>query len=152
MSNELKTQLWKTMQEQGSVMVGLRKNDEHSEPMYAQVDTDNLNCIWFYTTKDNRAAEGGKSMLQFVSKKHDIFACLKGQLVEEKNNAIKDKFWSSGVEAWYKSGKADENLLVLRFDLDSAEIWTHDPNISGILKLATGVKVSAEEVGEHTVV
>ncbi|MEP7704800.1 pyridoxamine 5'-phosphate oxidase family protein [Paraglaciecola sp. 25GB23A] len=150
MSNELKNRLWKIMHEQGSVMVGLSKNDEHSEPMHAQVDEDIANNLWIFTTKDNRVAEGGSSTLQFVAKNHDIFACLRGQLIEEKDKTMLDKFWSSGVEAWYENGKTDKNLLLMRFELESAEIWTQEPSITGMLKLSTGAKVSASELGEHT--
>ena len=38
----------------------------------------------------------------------------------------------------------------MRFELESAEIWTQEPSITGMLKLSTGAKVSASELGEHT--
>lgn len=149
MSKELKKQLWKTIQEQGTVMVGLSKDGLHSEPMQAQVDKNNENSLWFYTFKDNRVAEGGKSMLQFVGKKHEIFSCMGGQLTEEKDSAKIDKFWSKDIEAWYKDGKSDKNLLMMRFDLDDAEIWTRDPSLAAKLKMATGASISANEAGDH---
>lgn len=152
MSNELKKQLWEDIADQGSVMVALSNNNEHSEPMHAHLDPEYLRSLWLYTTRDNRVAAGGKAMIQFVSKDHHLFACMQGQLVEETNKAMLDKFWSKGVEAWFEGGKTDKNLLMLRFDLNQAEIWTRDVSISGMFKLATGVTLQANELGQHTVV
>ncbi|MDP5031568.1 MAG: pyridoxamine 5'-phosphate oxidase family protein [Paraglaciecola sp.] len=152
MSNELKKELWDNITEQGFVMVGLSQTDQHSEPMHAHVDKSKPHSLWIYTTKDNRVATGGKSMIQFVSKGHDLFACMLGQLSEESDTSLIDKFWSSGVEAWYENGKEDDSLLMMRFDLNNAEIWTQDASITGKIKLATGATVEPEDLGEHAVV
>ncbi|MDU0352937.1 pyridoxamine 5'-phosphate oxidase family protein [Paraglaciecola aquimarina] len=152
MSNELKKQLWDDLADQGSVMVGLSHHCAHSEPMHAHVDKDRENCFWIFTKKDNRIAAGGKAMVQFVSKGHDLFACVMGTLVAEVDDSKVDQFWSTGIEAWYAKGKDDPGLLLMRFDLIDGEIWTNDPSFTGMLKLATGAKVTGKELGEHTVI
>ena len=92
---------------------------------------------------------GGAAMVQFASKGHDLFACLAGTLRPETDRAVLDKLWNNGIAAWYAGGKEDPKLVLLRFDLDDAEIWTADPGIKGMLKLATGMTMKEGELGEH---
>jgi len=147
--NELTETFWKELADNPVLMVGLSENTDHHIPMTAQLDPEANSCFWFYTTVDNRLAKGGTAMAQFASKGHDVFACIKGNLVQEINPAIIDKYWSKRVEAWYPEGRQDPTLLMLRFDLDDAEIWHADPNLKGIFKMLTGRFVKPEEAGEH---
>ena len=149
MSNSLRTKMWKAMAESPIFMIGLNKNADHSEPMHAQLDKDASGHFWFYTTKDNRIAEGGKAMAQYSSIDHELFACIGGHLVEETDQDIIDKYWSKKVEAWYKEGKTDPSLKMMRFELDNAEVWTQDPSFVGMLKLSTGATIAPHEMGEH---
>ncbi|WP_218354017.1 pyridoxamine 5'-phosphate oxidase family protein [Alteromonas lipotrueiana] len=149
MSKDIRTKMWKAMDDSPNVIVSLCENNEHGEPMRAQLDKDANSEFWFYTTKSNRAAKGGKAMVQFSSKGHDVFACIRGTLVEETRKEIIDKYWSKPVEAWYEHGKEDPSLLMLRFELDDAEIWEADPGIKGMYKMMTGKDIKPEEMGEH---
>ncbi|AUC87896.1 MAG: general stress protein [Alteromonas sp.] len=149
MSDDIKTKMWKAMSQSPKVMVSLVNKDMHAEPMYAQLDSDADGRFWFYTTKDNRIAQGGKAMIHFASKGHDVFACIRGTLVTESRSEIIDKYWSNPVEAWYEEGKDDPSLLMLRFELDDAEIWDADPSIKGVFKMLTGKNVQPEEMGDH---
>lgn len=151
MTDSITNQMWEALAQSPIVMIGLNKNADHSEPMHVQLDKDADNCFWLYTKTDNRVAQGGKAMAQFVSKEHDIFACICGKLVEETDKDIIDKYWSRKVAAWYAEGRDDPSLVMLRFDLDSAEIWTQDPSLAGMLKLSTGGHVKPSELGDHTV-
>lgn len=149
MPDDIKTKMWKAMSQSPKVMVSLVNKDMHAEPMYAQLDSDAHGRFWFYTTKDNRIAQGGKAMIHFASKGHDVFACIRGTLVTESRSEIIDKYWSNPVEAWYEEGKDDPSLLMLRFELDDAEIWDADPSIKGVFKMLTGKNVQPEEMGDH---
>ncbi|TYK67078.1 pyridoxamine 5'-phosphate oxidase family protein [Colwellia echini] len=149
MSSKITQQMWEEIAESPYLMLSLSRSNEHSEPMRAQLDKNANNCFWFYTTKDNRIASGGNAMAQFVSKDHKLFACISGNLIEEVSSTIIDKFWSKGVEAWYQDGKEDPSLKMMRFELLTAEIWTVEPSVTGMLKLATGVTIKASEMGEH---
>ncbi|WP_158969455.1 pyridoxamine 5'-phosphate oxidase family protein [Paraglaciecola sp. L3A3] len=149
MSADILNTMWQKLADSPLVMVGLNNNSEHSEPMRAQLDENAKGHFWFYTTIDNRIAQGGSAMLQFASKDHELFACIAGQLVAETDEQIIEKYWSSSVEAWYKEGKKDPKLSMMRFELDSAEIWTVDPSMVGLIKLTTGATLSAEEMGSH---
>ncbi len=134
------------------VMVGLTDSHEHSEPLTAQIDEDQPNALFFFVGKDNRAIGGGGAMAQFVSKGHDVFACLHGNITRDDSPAQIDKLWSNQVEAWFPGGKADPNLALLRFDMDSAEIWESDISLSGRVKMMFGGKIDPSEEGSHAVV
>ncbi len=130
-------------------MIGATGEREHHIPMNAQLDKDADGAFWFFTSTDNRLAGGGPAMAQFASKGHNLFACISGTLVLESDRAVLDKLWNNGIAAWYEGGKDDPKLVLLRFDLTDAEIWTADPGIKGIFKLMTGLTMKEGELGQH---
>jgi len=99
MSSDIKKAMWKAMSDSPKVMVSLIGEDMHAEPMYAQLDKEADGEFWFYTSRDNRIAKGGKAMVHFASKGHDVFACIRGTLTVESRKEIIDKYWSNPVEA-----------------------------------------------------
>lgn len=149
MSDDIRKTFWKALEDSPFLMVGLTSSHMHSLPMTAQLDKDADHCFWFYTSKDNRLASGGPAMAQFAAKGHDLFACIAGTLVVESDPAVIDRYWSKPVEAWYAQGRNDPNLLMLRFDLDDAEIWTAEMGVKGLFKLMTGLTIKPGEAGKH---
>lgn len=151
MKKELREEFWKSFENSPYVMIRLESGGGHSEPMTAQLDRDAHHMIWFFTSRGNRIAAGGRAMAQFIAKGHDLFACLSGTLMEEVDQTMFDRHWSRAAEAWFAGGREDPNVMMLRFEIDNAEVWTADPGVIGKFKLLTGSKVSAEEIGEHAV-
>jgi len=149
MSDDIKKRFWKELADSPNVMVGQTGERAHHIPMRAQLDEDANSAFWFFTATDNRLAGGGPAMAQFAAKGHDLFACISGTLRPETDRAVLDKLWSNGVAAWYEGGKDDPKLLLLRFDLDDAEIWTADAGIKGMFKLATGMTMKEGDLGRH---
>ncbi|MGN6375605.1 MAG: pyridoxamine 5'-phosphate oxidase family protein [Sphingomonas sp.] len=149
MADDIRKTMWKALADSPFLMIGLTDTDEHRQPMTAQLDKHADSEFWFYTNKQNRLATGGPAMAEFSSKGDDLFACIKGRLVEETDPAVVDRYWSKQVAAWYEKGRDDPNLLMLRFDLDDAEIWEADLSIKGMFRLATGHRIRAEDAGEH---
>ncbi|MHA0318158.1 pyridoxamine 5'-phosphate oxidase family protein [Sphingomonas melonis] len=133
------------------VMIGLM-DGEHSEPMTAQIDDDQPNTLFFFAGRDNRIAKGGDAMAQFVGKGHDFFACLAGTVSRDDDRTQIDKLWNNQVEAWFPGGKEDPNLTLLRFDIDSAELWETDISIGGRLKMLFGGTIRSDESSSHAVV
>jgi general stress protein 26 len=148
---ELKQHLWSKLSASPFVMIGLQ-NGEHSEPLTAQLDKDQVDTLFFFIGKDNRLAKGGMAMAQFVSKGHDYFACLSGTARVDNDFGTIDKLWNRQVEAWFPGGKDDPNLALLRFDIDSAELWETDMSLTGKVKMLFGSKVRSDEAGSHAVV
>lgn len=147
---QIRQDMWKAMAASPYVMLGLADDHQHFEPMYAVLDPDADGEFWFYTSKQNRAAPGGKATVQFVSKGHDLYASIHGTLTEETSEAIKDKYWNNQVEAWFDQGRQDPDLKMLRFNLSTAEIWETDTSITGKLKMLTGQTIKGDESSSHT--
>ena len=147
-SGELKKHLWKKMSEGPFVMAGL-SGKGHSEPLTVQLDKDQVDTLFFFVGKDNRMAEGGDAMVQFVSKGQDFFACLAGRASLDNDPAMIDKLWSKPVEAWFPGGKSDPNLALLRIDIEDAELWESDMSLSGKIKMLFGGKIKPSEEGSH---
>ena len=151
MNKEIREEFWHAFEDSPFIMMRLEDGSGHAEPMTAALDRDAHHAIWFYCARGNRIAGGGKAMGQFVSKGHDVFACIDGTLVEETDRAVFDKHWNNAVEAWFPNGKTDPQVLMLRFDIAEAEVWTADMSIKGKVKLLTGSEIRAEEAGKHAV-
>ncbi|GGB15589.1 general stress protein [Sphingomonas metalli] len=130
------------------IMLGLM-DGQHSEPMTAQLDDDQPNTIFVFAGRDNRAAGGGPAMVQFVGKGHDFFACLAGRVSRDNDRGQIDKLWNKQVEAWFPGGKEDPNLTLLRFDVESAELWETDISLSGRVKMLFGGTITADESSSH---
>lgn len=145
---ELKKHFWSKLASSPFLMVGLQ-DGQHSEPLTAQLDEDQVDTIFFFIGKDNRMAKGGPAMLQFVSKGHDFFACLAGTAWIDNDFAMIDKLWDNQVEAWFPGGKQDPNLALLRVDIDDAEMWETDMSITGKVKMLFGGKIRSDETGSH---
>ncbi|HET8611586.1 MAG TPA: pyridoxamine 5'-phosphate oxidase family protein [Sphingomonas sp.] len=146
---ELKRDLWKKMAQSPFLMVGLTGAAKHSEPLTAQLDQDQVDTLWFFVGRNNRLATGGAAMAQFVSKGHDYFASLSGQVRIDNDRAMIDKLWSRQVEAWFPGGKDDPDLALLRFDIHGAELWEADVSMPGKLKMLLGRKIEPSEEGSH---
>lgn len=152
MDDDIKRKFWNALADSPYVMVGQTGEREHHIPMNAQLDRDAHGVFWFFTATDNRLAGGGPAMAQFASKGHDLFACISGTLRREPDRAIVDKLWNDDVAAWHPDGKDDPKLLLLRFDLEDAEIWTVDTSVKGMLKRATGMAAKEGDLGAHVTV
>jgi general stress protein 26 len=145
---ELKKHFWSKLADSPFMMAGLQ-GGQHSEPLTAQLDEDQVDTIFFFIGKDNRMAQGGPAMLQFVSKGHDFFACLSGTARVDNDFAMIDKLWNSQVEAWFPGGKQDPNLALLRVDIDDAELWETDMSLTGKVKMLFGGTIKSDETGSH---
>ena len=128
------------------IMLGLM-DGQHSEPMNTKLDEDQPNTLFVFSAPDNRAAKGGEAMVQFVGQGHDFFACLHGNVSQDRDQATFDKLWDNRVEAWFPNGKQD--AVLLRFDVDSAELWETDVSATGRLKMLFGGTIRGEESSSH---
>ncbi|MEE4453838.1 pyridoxamine 5'-phosphate oxidase family protein [Novosphingobium resinovorum] len=149
MDKDIREQFWKAFQASPFIMMKLEGAAGHAEPMTAQLDKDAHHAVWFFTRRDNRIGAGGRAMGQVMTRGHEVFACIDGTLVEETDTAVRDKHWNNAVEAWFPGGKADPSVVMLRFDIADAEVWTSDMGLKGAFKLLTGKPIKEHEAGEH---
>ena len=140
---------FKALKHSPFVMIGLDDTPDHSAPMTAQIADNVQDKLWFFTSKDNHIAMGGPAMMRFAAKGHDFFACLHGTLSEDHDPAMIDQLWSTPVAAWYPGGKEDPRLLLLRYDINSAEMWDADLSLTGMVKMLFGAKIKPDDMDDH---
>lgn len=128
------------------IMLGLM-NDEHAEVMNVKLDEAHPNALFVFAGKQNRAAGGGDARVEFVGHGHDFFASLLGTITPDHDQAQVDKLWDKRVEAWFPNGKAD--AVLLRFDVNSAELWETDVSVTGRVKMLFGGTIKAEESSSY---
>ncbi len=147
---ELKQKFWHAMADNPVVILGLNGSDHHHVPMRAQLDKDAHGQVWFFTGRDHAIARGGACHASYIADDHKLYASLRGKLTEELDQSVIDAHWNNAIAAWYDGGREDPKMIMLRFDINDAEIWTSDTSIKGYFKMLTGTKISPDEIGSHT--
>lgn len=131
---KLRHKFWRALDDSPFVMIGLKGvEDDRTRPMTAQVDVpeggdkDDGGTIYFFASKTDGVGERvtgtARAVATYVGKDHGLFAHLHGDLVEAEDRAVIDRLWNPFIAAWYKDGKNDPDLKLLRFDTDKADIW-----------------------------
>lgn len=139
---EITARFWKALESDMFVMLGVDGVDDgRAQPMTAQL-LDEDGYIYFFTTKNNGLVQNmhqnSRAIATFVSKGHDLFATLNGTLEEERSRAKVDQLWNPHVAAWYPGGKDDPDLLLIRLDPETAQIWLNENNILAGIKAMIG--------------
>jgi general stress protein 26 len=144
---EIEAKFWKALKSDMTAMLGLSGvDDDHSQPMTAQLDDaqqqQTRGPIWFFTSKDvdlvKAMGTGHRAFISFSAKGHDLFASLQGELVPDNDRATIDRLWNRFVAAWYKGGKDDPKLQLIRFEPAHAQIWLNENNLFAGVKLLLG--------------
>jgi general stress protein 26 len=147
---ELKQQFWDALADSPFLFLQLDSDPATAVPMTAELDENANGTIWFFTGRDHAFARGGPATAIFAGKGHDVFARFKGALIHETSRERLNKEWSNFVEAYFPRGKNDPNLLMLRFELADAEIWTTDVGLATTVKMALGRDVRDDTREAHT--
>jgi general stress protein 26 len=79
-----------------------------------------------------------------VSKGHDLFAALHGEIRLDNDRATIDRLWNRFVAAWYEGGKSDPKLQLLRFDPEHAQVWLNENSLFAGVKLMLGMDPKRE--------
>lgn len=130
---KLRKEFWDKLGSDRVVMLGLKGvEDDRTRPMTAQVDEpddDGAGAIYFFASKDEGVGESvlrgttSGAVATFASKGNDLFAHIHGSLFASNDRAVIDRLWNPILASWYKDGKDDSNLLLLRFDATRADVW-----------------------------
>jgi general stress protein 26 len=141
---DIEAKFWKALKSDRTLMLGLTGDAAESQPMTAQLEgDDNTGPIWIFTAKDTDLTKAiGQShgaVAQFVSKGHDLFASIRGQISLDNDRATIDRLWNPFVAAWFEGGKDDPKLQLLRFDASEAQIWLNENSLFAGVKMLFGV-------------
>ena len=118
-------------------------DDAHTRPMTAQVDEDQRDFIWFFTSTENelvgQLSGETDAFLTYASKGHDIFAAVHGTLTVDNDREEIDRLWNRFVAAWFEGGKDDPKLVLLRFTPGDAQIWVDASSFVAGIKMVLGI-------------
>ena len=145
---ELHEKFWEALDDSPFVMLGLQGvDDAMTRPMTAQVDGKQ---IWFFAAKSEELVKGlqrsNRAIATYASKNHKIFASIHGTLAEDMDRAVLDRLWNPIIASWYKDGKDDPDLAMLRFDTTTADVWEAD---AGATLKAAFVKLLGRDPGQQ---
>lgn len=160
---KLRDKLWEGLKDDRTVMLGLKGvEDDRTRPMTAQVDTGNDDrddeggTIYFFGSKTDgvgaNLAQSTGAVATFVSKGHHLFAHIHGTLAPSSDRGVIDRLWNPIVASWYKDGKDDPDLQLIRFDATKADVWEASSFATlkaAALKLAFDIDPGKEHSKEH---
>lgn len=155
-SEELKALFWKELAESPFLMIGIQGvEDSRTRPWTAQIDAgedgdkDDGGTIYFFATKSDALVQGmganNRAIATYASKGHGLFAHIHGTLATVEDRALVEKLWTPSIASWYKGGKDDPDLQLVRFDTHNAEIWKAE---SGATLVAAALKIIGRDPGK----
>ncbi len=153
---ELKGLFWKELASSPFVMLGLQGvEDSRTRPMTAQIDADENadkedgGTIYFFGAKSESLVQDmgqrHRAVATYVAKGHDLFAHIHGTLQPVNDRAVIDRLWNPFVASWYKDGKDDPDLQLIRFDADRADIWKSE---AGATLVAAALRMLGRDPGK----
>lgn len=123
-------------------------------PMSHYADPDE-GALWFITAKGTdlvtTLTSGPKEGVHIVSDGDaGLYARLNGRLSLSDDAAKLDELWNAIASSWFEDGKQDEDVQLVRMDLNSAEYWLTGGALSFLYQIAKS-KVTGEQpdMGEH---
>ena len=153
---ELKRKFWKELEASPFMMLGLQGvEDSRTRPMTAQIDIpygaddEDGGQIYFFGARSEHLVKGldgeHRAVATFASKGHGLFAHVHGTLAIDNDRAVIDRLWGPVIDSWYRQGKDDPDLALLRFDTEQADIWEAD---AGSTLKAVLVKLVGRDPGK----
>lgn len=152
---EIRSKFWKSLKSDMTMFLGMAEGEDgHARPMTAQLenelykDGEYSGPIWFFTSTEGSlyrsvqqaelAAETPRAMAHFVSKGHDVWATVHGNLSTTRDHATIDRLWNRFVAAWYE-GKDDPKIALLCLKPEDAEIWIDASSLVAGIKMLVGI-------------
>jgi general stress protein 26 len=131
---ELKKLFWEELSDSPFVMLGLQDvEDSRTRPMTAQIDVpdggdkENGGPLYFFASRTEHLVtamgQSHRAVATYAAKGHKLFAHIHGTLNLSNDRAVIDRLWNPIIASWYKDGKDDPDLALIRFDADEANIW-----------------------------
>lgn len=144
---KLEEKFWSELGSSPFMMLGLHGvDDSFTRPMTAQLCDRQ---IWFFADRSEDLYKGlqrsNRAVATYASKGHDLFASIRGALVEDNDRAMIERLWNPMIASWYEGGKDDPKLVLLRFEAEQADVW--DAHAGSTLK-AAALKLLGRDPGK----
>ena len=151
---DLEEKFWDEIKDSPFMMLGLQGvDDDFTRPMTAQVDDGK---IYFFSARSEDLFKGlnksKRAIATFAGKGHKLFASIHGTLIEDMDREVIDRLWNPIISSWYKDGKDDPDLVLLRLQADSADVWEAQTGATlkaAALKLLFNIDPGKEHQDDH---
>ena len=125
-----------------------------SKPMTPQ-DVDSNGDIWFFASKKDMAT-GNRLLSESVTLIYSdpgksSYLSLSGNAEAVEDEEKKEELWNPMAEAWFKGGKNDPNLLMIKVATQEAAYWDNGSSKMVIFfsMLKAAVTGTTPEGGDH---
>jgi general stress protein 26 len=123
----LLSRFWRELCELRTGMLGLASEDDaHAQPMTAQFDGKEGPLYFFahmHSPLTQACDQGRPAVFHYAGPRHELYACVHGELALHDDRAVIERFWCADVARWYPAGQHDPDLALLCFTPSSARIW-----------------------------
>lgn len=133
-SPEHKALIWNLIKDikVGMLVTKEQANDSlRARPMQL-VQDDYYGTLYFYTSKSSAKVfeinEDREVCISFSEPKDNVHVSLSGKARLSEDKELIDRYWSDGVAAWFKGGKDDEELAILKVKITKGEHWDSTEN------------------------
>jgi general stress protein 26 len=119
--------VWHIIEKVGICMMTTRfEGGLRARLLEARPDRDE-NVIWFLTDrrglKDDEVQAHPDVCLTFVYAKEKVYLSVTGRAFVNSDSCRAKELWNKEQQAWWPGGSDDPNVLVMRVELDQAEMW-----------------------------
>ena len=151
---KLEEKFWDELKDSPFLMLGLQGvDDDFTRPMTAQVDNGR---IYFFASRSEDLFKGlgrtTKAIATFAGKGHKLFASIHGTLKENMDRAVIERLWNPIIASWFKDGKDDPDLVLLRLEAKGADVWEAQAGATlkaAALKMLFNIDPGKEHQDEH---
>lgn len=123
-------------------------------PMSHYVDRE-ARALWFITANGTDLAQSvgaAATPARYILASGDgkIYARVDGTASVSHDAAKLDEIWNFVADAWFEGGKRDDDIVLVRFDLSEAEVWTTDGGVRFLYEMAKAQATDRKpDVGSH---
>ncbi len=153
---ELRALLWKELDSSPFMMLGLQGvEDSRTRPMTAQIDVpegadkEDGGRLYFFGARSETLVQAigqqCRAVATYAAKGHDLFAQIYGTLHIDNDQAVIERLWNPMIASWYKEGKDDPDLALIRFETERAEIWKAE---AGATFVAAALRMLGRDPGK----
>ncbi|WP_163851070.1 pyridoxamine 5'-phosphate oxidase family protein [Pseudooceanicola aestuarii] len=153
-TDTLTTEFWKRL---SKVTAGMLHTDADRVVPMAHHGDSGAGVLWFITAQDtdaHEAAAQGKALHYVIAESGaGLYARVQGRLTQSDDRAKLDEIWSPVSAAWFKDGREDDSVRLLKFTPDRAEIWLTDGAAGFLYQVArANITDDTAHAGEHGVI
>lgn len=121
-----------------------------SHPMTRQGDIED-DVLWFFSERDSeKTTELKKNNSVNISFSGDDYISVSGTVEIVDDVETKKDLWSKANKTFFDGGPEDDQVILLKVNIDSVEYWTSDNILKNAFEFAKGMATDKDpDLGEN---